>query len=723
LFNFQKSTVGVILVILLTTGITFSVVTGQRIKNAAYDEWLGKGKTEASRMTENVFFWISKAQVNLRAIAGQFRGRDDMSAAEFNAFIDEAKTWDPDVNFSSAAYVRRILRDDRAEFEQRLLSPIVDVKQPTKKSVDAYSYIVVKLSSNTTSFLRPGSNLLTHPAMKTVVETARQTPGNVILGPAYESIDGDRHALIATVTDLGSKSGILVASINLAEFFSGLTTSYLPENMKVRLVERYSDASANSIYVPVIGSMTAPPDVSATETIRITSGQARWELNWDIMPGYLGGPDDNAALLVQIGGSILTLLVTIIIGFLLMQNLRFSTVVDQRTAELSRNSMLFQLTMDTIDQGIAVWNSDQRLVLWSRRCYEFWYNPKDIIRIGMHMNDLLNHLSNKGVFGEGERNALVQNEYNRIISAGSASDDQFIMNDGRHIHVRRFPLERGGHVGVYTDITERYLSTEKLKKSHEELEQRVNERTKSLLTAKYEAEKANQAKSYFLANISHELRTPLNAIIGFSCMMKDRVFGPVGNDIYDEYVEFINKSGNDLLSVVSDILDISRVEAGMLELEEEKFDVLKVIEETMTMCSERARKSTLNIIKKLPDHLPELTADRVRLKQILLNLIDNAIKFTPPEGSIEINVDLNSKGDMIFKINDTGIGLREADIAQVLEPFMQVENVLQRSHDGVGLGLPLCKTLAEMHGGHLEIISTPAQGTSVMVMFPSERVA
>jgi len=722
-FNLKKSTIGVILTAFLGVGVTLSVIGGQGLRQSAYEEWLDKGKTDAARMTENVFFWISKAQVNLRAIAGQIRGRENMSVREFNAFIDEAKTWDPDVSFSSVAYVKRVMRSDRAEMEKKLGGPIVTVNDPEVKAPDAYQHMVVQLTSFAPSLLHKNADLLTHPAMKTVVETAMQSPGNVILGPAYDGVNGEKHAMIATATELGTRSGVLVASINLAEFFTGLTISYLPKDMNVRLVERYSDANATSIYKPVIGTMTAPKNVAATEIIRISSGQARWDLNWDIMPGYLGGPNDSSATLVQIGGSVLTLLVTIIIGFLLMQNLRFSSVVDERTAELSKNSMLFQLTMDTIDQGIAVWNSDQRLVLWSRRCYEFWYKPKDIIRVGMHMNELLDHLSIQGALGGGEHKELIRKEFSRIVSAGTASDDQFTMTDGRLIHVRRFPLERGGHVGVYTDITERQQATEKLKKSHEELERRVTERTKSLLNAKHEAEKANQAKSYFLANISHELRTPLNAIIGFSSMMKDRVFGPLGNETYNEYVSFINKSGNDLLSVVSDILDISRVEAGMLELDEEKFNVLKVVEETMTMVSERARKSTLKIIKNLPENLPELRADRVRLKQILLNLIDNAIKFTPANGSIEIDINLTPKGDMVFKINDTGIGLKQSDITHVLEPFMQVENVLQRSHKGVGLGLPLCKNLIEMHGGQLEIISEPDQGTSVVVLFPSERVA
>ena len=255
------------------------------------------------------------------------------------------------------------------------------------------------------------------------------------------------------------------------------------------------------------------------------------------------------------------------------------------------------------------------------------------------------------------------------------------------------------------------------------LEQRVEERTKDLEISRKEADTANRAKSNFLANINHELRTPLNAIIGFSEMMKEETFGEIGNDIYKDYIDTINQSGIHLLSVVGDILDISVFEmSGEIELKESVVDVSAVVISSAKMVLERAARAEIEVSTNVPDDLPFMRADQVRLKQILLNLLDNAVKFSKPGGKVTASAEIDDKGKMTIKIADNGIGIAAADISEITKTFGQAQEVMTRSHGGSGLGLPIVLAMTELHGGSVEINSDLGKGTTVTVRFPLSRV-
>jgi signal transduction histidine kinase len=261
----------------------------------------------------------------------------------------------------------------------------------------------------------------------------------------------------------------------------------------------------------------------------------------------------------------------------------------------------------------------------------------------------------------------------------------------------------------------------------DDLELRVEERTaelrianEGLTAAKEKAEFADRTKSEFLANMSHELRTPLNAVIGFSEILRDAIIGPL--DIrYRSYAADIHGAGRHLLDVINDILDLSKIEVGRLDLRDEAVSIAESVDACHRVLAAKADAAGVLLVFDLPSSLPSVRADAVRLKQIMLNLLSNAVKFTPAGGRVTLFAAADTSG-IVIAIRDTGIGMKAADIPIALEPFRQVDGALSRRYEGTGLGLPLAKRLAELHGGRLEIESAPNRGTTVRVHLPAERV-
>jgi signal transduction histidine kinase len=243
-----------------------------------------------------------------------------------------------------------------------------------------------------------------------------------------------------------------------------------------------------------------------------------------------------------------------------------------------------------------------------------------------------------------------------------------------------------------------------------------------LRRARDAAEQASRVKSHFLANMSHELRTPLNAIIGFSDILRSQLFGPLGNLRYEDYLSDIHQSGHHLLRLVNDILDISKLEAGAMEISEGVVELRAIVVDSVNLLSTQAAANGVTLSIDLPEGLPRLRADELRLKQVVLNLLSNAVKFSRRGGEVNLSARLADSGELVIAVRDSGIGMNAGDITVALQPFRQVESALSRSHEGTGLGLPLAKALIEKHGGALHIVSEREVGTTVTVTLPASRL-
>jgi signal transduction histidine kinase len=273
------------------------------------------------------------------------------------------------------------------------------------------------------------------------------------------------------------------------------------------------------------------------------------------------------------------------------------------------------------------------------------------------------------------------------------------LEDGRWIRLSHSPSKEGGMVLIASDISF------------------LKEREEALREARDEAEAANRAKTDFLTNMSHELRTPLSAVIGFSEMIVNETFGPVGQHQYKEFADDILHAGRHLMEVITDILDIAKAQSGTIELQKRMVRPEAVMRAAVRIVHEKARDSDIELVTHVGEHLPTVEADTVRLRQVLLNLLSNAIKFTSSGGMIRAEVYRVPEG-VALRISDTGAGMAPDDIPRALQPFVQVDTSLARRHGGTGLGLPLTKIFVELHGGRLEIESKLNVGTTVTVILP-----
>jgi len=363
---------------------------------------------------------------------------------------------------------------------------------------------------------------------------------------------------------------------------------------------------------------------------------------------------------------------------------------------------LLQSTLENIGEGLSVFDSRGRLIAWNSRFCELLELPPDLTA-GAQLRDILMLQAVRGDFGGDDPSAEVAKRLERFYRDVPTTKER-VTPRGRVLQISRRAMPDGAVVSVYSDITDLKASERKL------------------IQARSQAEMANRAKSEFLANMNHELRTPLNAIIGFSEIIAHELFGPMGNEKYLDYMQDIHKSSLHLLAIINDVLDMSKIEAGKLELSKEPLNLRNVIGEVIRMMRERAQSRSIELVPKYLEEEVEIWADELAMKQIFLNLVSNAIKFSKVGGKVCIRIVADRPDLAIVEFEDHGIGMNEEEQERALLPFGQAKPSTTANYGGTGLGLPITKGLIEAHGGKLAIESCTGHGTIVRVSLPTERM-
>jgi signal transduction histidine kinase len=362
---------------------------------------------------------------------------------------------------------------------------------------------------------------------------------------------------------------------------------------------------------------------------------------------------------------------------------------------------LLQSTLENIGEGLSVFDRRGRLIAWNSRFCELLELPLDL-PVGAPLRDILMLQAARGDFGRDDPSAEVAKRLEWFYRDVPTTKER-VTPLGRILQISRRAMPDGAIVSVYSDITD------------------LKESERKLIQARSQAEMANHAKSEFLANMSHELRTPLNAIIGFSEIIAHELFGPLNNEKYLDYMKDIHQSSLHLLSIINDVLDMSKIEAGKLELSKEPLNIRHLVGEVVRMMRERADSRGIELVTKLAEGEAEIWADERAIKQIFLNLLSNAIKFSRDGGEVCIRVVSEKPGLVVVEFEDHGIGMNEEELERALQPFGQAKPSTTRNYGGTGLGLPITKGLIEAHGGKLAIESRAGQGTIARISLPTER--
>ena len=360
----------------------------------------------------------------------------------------------------------------------------------------------------------------------------------------------------------------------------------------------------------------------------------------------------------------------------------------------------------------ALWDTRKRLLYWNR-AFALDFGLQDTLRPGMSHDTVV--IARAGAVANERR------------SEEDMRTTMLALRNGRWLKMVERATPDGGLITVGIDVTENVRNEDELKKQKEKLrraaldlersEGRSNELTRKYSEEKEKAERAALAKSAFLANMSHELRTPLNAVIGFSEIMTNELAGPLGDPSYKEYAKDILMSGQHLLDMINDILDMAKIEAGKMTISPQPIDPIDPVDAAMRMIRRKAEEKAINLVLEAEDNLPDIDADHRAIRQMMLNLLSNAVKFTDNAGTITVRVEQRGT-DIYFGVTDTGIGIPPEDLPRLAQPFEQVAKTKDRNHEGTGLGLALTKSFAEMHGGRMLLSSIYGEGTTVAFVLP-----
>lgn len=375
------------------------------------------------------------------------------------------------------------------------------------------------------------------------------------------------------------------------------------------------------------------------------------------------------------------------------------TIVQLRNKEevLRRQASIVEQSVENMGDGLGAFDTEGRLLFFNTRFVELLELPSEILK-QKSLRVILEFQMARGDFGPAGGESNVAERFARVFQNLPIVKDR-VTAAGRTLQIRRHAMP-GGVVSLYSDITQA--------RAAEHL----------MAQARNQAESANRAKSEFLANMSHELRTPLNAIVGFAEIVGTEIFGPMTEKKYLEYIKDIHSSGLHLLSIINEVLDMAKIEAGKLTLDYERVDILRVIKDTLLMVREQAQNRNIELAVTMRAKEMAFLGDERAIKQALLNIVSNAVKFSRHGGRVDLRTTQDTQDSLILEIEDQGIGMSKEAMSRVLQPFEQADSSTTRSHGGTGLGLPIAKGLVEALGGALTLESCEGEGTRVRIMLP-----
>ncbi len=653
----------------------------------------------------------------LRSSRGFVIGSERVTADEWRRFYEilDIDSYFPEIHdLTLTVYVTAA---ELAAFEAAERSEVPGFEVFPKGRRD--HYLVVRLAEpRELMATNVGFDMGIDPVRREAAERARDT-GRLAMSADVPTvaIEGQKSAILlflpiyrseGTPATVAERRAALVGWVNVGFHSAPLIDRILAEVMPAVQVDVFDAAEATPehlIYDPDGAVDRAGNEVPASleRLTRLHIGGRTWTLHItvpaesDLIDRGLGHYG------ILISGLILSFFLWYVAHLLVSGRQRAIGLAGEMTAALHESEGKYRRIFEHADDGIFQTTLDGRFISANPAMARMlgYDSPKDLMA---SVTDIGRQLYVDPEGRERLKADLLEHGYVR------GGEDRWRRKDGRvfwYAENTRLVRNADGEIlyleGMVRDISERKRAEEALNR------------------AKEEAELANRAKTDFLANMSHELRTPLNSVIGFSDMLKSECFGPLGDPRYREYAEDINESGCHLLAVISDILDVSKIEAGVMEVSEENVLVGAAVESCVRMVNERAEKGRVALSVKVSDDLPVLRADSRQVKQILLNLLSNAIKFTPAGGGIAISAGVGDSREVVLRVSDSGIGIAAGKIPRVLEPFGQAGDILTRNHEGTGLGLSLAKSLIELHGGTLTLESELERGTTVTVRFPPER--
>jgi signal transduction histidine kinase len=538
-----------------------------------------------------------------------------------------------------------------------------------------------------------------------------EQPGFLIFVPVYrdaapaDTVEQRRTALLG-----------YVFSPFRAEDFIATALQHTPETIAIEVYDGATIDQAALLYrSPLLAAIANPTAQFNYEGVtQLALGRHQWTVRLVSLPGYVPTAGQQEAWIVLAAGILLSLIAAAVVNSLGASRKRTRKLNEELQADIALRREIEQRlrtaedtlrdAVDSISEAFVIFDAEDRLVLCNEAFRRLYPASAEVLKPGITFENILRDGLKKGIHVDavGREEEWLADRIRRHSNTSGAVETP--LGDGRWALVRERRMRNGGIAGLRIDITQ-------LKN----IETQLRETTEA-------AQAANVVKSQFLANMSHELRTPLNAIIGFSETLELGIAGHL-QPKQVEYVGLIRQSGKHLHAVINDILDLAKVDAGKFELNEEPgIDPRSIVDACVALMKSNAIAHSLQLTTEIEDRLPCLRADPTRLKQILLNLISNAIKFTGAGGSVAVAVRRNASGGIAFAVQDTGPGMTAQEIETALEPFGQVRNGHTRRHEGTGLGLPLALRMAELHGGSLVVDSEKGRGTTITVTLPAARV-